>query len=302
MLDFLPAFIRVPLGLFVLATNTVLHCSLLFAFALLKFLLPVHAIRTVLSRILILIAESWIAVNGFSFWLLTKIDWQVEGIQALRYEGWYLVLSNHQSWVDIPVLQKTFNKRIPFLKFFLKQQLIWVPLLGLAWWALDFPFMKRHAKEFLAKHPEFKGKDLETTRIACEKFRHVPVSVMNFVEGTRFSEPKRDQQRSPFVHLLRPKAGGVAFVLNAMGDILQSIVDVTIVYPDGRPTFIDMLSGRLRTVRVFVRELPIPHDLLGGDYENDPAYRERFQHWVSGLWSEKDAMIERLLAGRNALA
>lgn len=302
MLDFLPAFIRVPLGLLVLATNTVLHCSVLFAFALLKLLLPAHALRTGLSRILILIAESWIAVNGFTFWLLTKIDWQVEGINDLRYKGWYLVLSNHQSWVDIPVLQKTFNKRIPFLKFFLKQQLIWVPLLGLAWWALDFPFMKRHTKAFLEKHPEFKGKDLETTRIACEKFRHVPVSVMNFVEGTRFNEPKRDQQQSPFVHLLRPKAGGVAFVLNAMGDILQSIIDVTIVYPDGRPTFIDMLSGRLRTVRVFVRELPIPHDLLGGDYENDPAYRERFQHWVTGLWREKDAMIERLLAGQNALA
>ncbi len=302
MLDFLPAFIRVPLGLLVLATNTVLHCTVLFAFALLKFLLPVHALRTGLSRILILIAESWIAVNGFTFWLLTKIDWQVEGINDLRYKGWYLVLSNHQSWVDIPVLQKTFNKRIPFLKFFLKQQLIWVPLLGLAWWALDFPFMKRHTKAFLEKHPEFKGKDLETTRIACEKFRHVPVSVMNFVEGTRFNETKRDQQQSPFIHLLRPKAGGVAFVLNAMGDILQSIIDVTIVYPDGRPTFIDMLSGRLRTVRVFVRELPIPHDLLGGDYENDPAYRERFQQWVTGLWREKDAMIERLLAGQNALA
>jgi 1-acyl-sn-glycerol-3-phosphate acyltransferase len=302
MLDFLPAFLRVPLGSLIIVTNTALHCLLLFGFALVKFLVPVRAIRTLLSRVLILIAESWIAVNGFTFWLLTRIEWQVEGLEGLRYDGWYLVLSNHQSWVDIPVLQKTFNRRIPFLKFFLKQELIWVPVLGLAWWALDFPFMKRYSKEFLKKHPDMRGKDLETTRAACEKFRHVPVSVMNFVEGTRFNPAKREKQQSPFVHLLRPKAGGVAFVLNAMGDILQSIVDVTIVYPEGRPTFVDTLSGRLHKVRVFIRELPIPRDLLAGDYENDPAYRERFQGWVTQLWGEKDAMIERLLAGKPGLA
>jgi len=302
MFNFLPAFIKVPLGIFILASNTVLHCAPLFALALLKFLVPVHAVRTFLSRVLILIAESWIAVNSFTFKVLTKIEWQVEGIDGLRPKGHYLVISNHQSWVDIPVLQKIFNKRVPFLKFFLKQELIWVPLLGLAWWALEFPFMKRHSKEFLEKHPELKGKDLETTRIACEKFRHVPVSVMNFVEGTRFNEQKRAQQQSPFAHLLKPKAGGVAFVLNAMGDILQSVVDVTIVYPEGRPTFFDMFNGRLRKVRVHVRELAIPKDLLGGDYENDPVYRARFQQWVSDLWNEKNAMITRMLAGQPALA
>jgi 1-acyl-sn-glycerol-3-phosphate acyltransferase len=301
MLHFLPAFLKIPLGLLVLITNTVVHCAPLFALALVKLLVPVHAVRTWLSRILILIAESWISVNGFTFLLLTKIRWQVEGTDNLRYQGHYLVLSNHQSWVDIPVLQKTFNKKLPFLKFFLKQELIWVPLLGLAWWALDFPFMKRHSREFLEKHPELKGKDLETTRRACEHFRHITVSVMNFVEGTRYTDAKRAQQQSPYTHLLKPKAGGVAFVFNAMGDILQSVVDVTIVYPDGRPDFFDMLSGRLRTVRVFVRELAIPEDLLGGDYENDAAYRARFQQWVSSLWSEKDAMMTRMLANQPAL-
>jgi 1-acyl-sn-glycerol-3-phosphate acyltransferase len=301
MLSFLPPFVRVSLGFLIVAINTIVLCTVLFALALVKFLIPVPPIRTTLSRLLILVAESWITANGLAWWLVTSVEWQVEGLESLRHEGWYLVLSNHQSWVDIPVLQKIFNKRIPFLKFFLKKELIWVPFLGLAWWALDFPFMKRHSREFLAKHPELKGKDLETTRAACEKFRHVPVSVMNFVEGSRFNEEKREQQASPFVHLLKPKAGGAAFVLNAMGDVLQSIIDVTIVYPGIRPDMIDLLSGRLKTIRIFVRELPIPHDLLGGDYENDPVYRERFQRWVTELWTEKDAMIERMLAGKDAL-
>lgn len=299
MLDFLPVFVKIALGLSVLVVNTTLHCALLFVLAALKFLVPVYAARTLLSRALILIAESWIGVNGFAFRLFTKIDWQVEGVEKLRYEGHYLVLSNHQSWVDIPVLQKIFNKRLPFLKFFLKKELIWVPLLGLAWWALDFPFMQRHSKELLERHPELKGTDLNTTRRACERFRHVTVSVMNFVEGTRFTEARCAQQKSPYAHLLKPKAGGVAFVLNAMGDILQKVIDVTIVYPGGRPKFLDILSGRLRVVRVFVRELDIPQDLRGGDYENDPAYRTRVQDWITTLWAEKDAMITRILANQS---
>ena len=64
----------------------------------------------------------------------------------LRVDGHYLVLANHQSWVDIPVLQRVFNRRIPLLRFFLKRQLFWVPVLGLAWWALDFPFMRRSTR------------------------------------------------------------------------------------------------------------------------------------------------------------
>jgi 1-acyl-sn-glycerol-3-phosphate acyltransferase len=203
------------------------------------------------------------------------------------------VLCNHQSWVDIPVLQKVLNRRIPFLRFFLKQQLIWVPLMGPAWWALDFPFMKRYSRETLAKHPELQGRDMEATRRACEKFRHMPVSVMNFAEGTRFTPAKHDAQSSPYRHLLRPKAGGLAFVLDAMGDALHAILDVTIVYPQGSPTLMDLIAGRIRDIRVHLRELPID-DTLRGDYEQDAAFRERFQLRINALWSQKDALVGRM--------
>jgi 1-acyl-sn-glycerol-3-phosphate acyltransferase len=231
MLTSLPGFIRIPLAMLLLAINIVLHVLPLFAFTLIKVVLPIRAIRLACSRVLIVIAESWIAVNSALFDIFTRIRWQVEGLDGLRRDGNYLVLCNHQSWVDIPVLQKVFNRRIPFLRFFLKQQLIWVPLLGPAWWALDFPFMKRYSRETLLRHPELQGKDREATRLACEKFRHMPVSVMNFAEGTRFTPAKHDAQSSPYRYLLRPKAGGVAFVLDAMGDALHAILDVTIVYP-----------------------------------------------------------------------
>jgi 1-acyl-sn-glycerol-3-phosphate acyltransferase len=294
MLVFLPVFVRLPLAFLLFALNTIGHSAVLFVVALFKALLPLAPWRRACSRVLIALAESWIGINDFLLHLLTPTVLHIEGREGLRREGWYLVLSNHQSWVDIPVLQSTFNRRIPFLKFFLKRQLIWVPVLGLAWWALDFPFMQRYTKEQLERHPEWRGTDKLATRRACEKFRDLPVSVMNFVEGTRFTTDKHARQQSAYADLLRPKAGGVAFVLEAMGDILQSVVDVTIVYPGGRPTVIDLLAGRVGEVRLHVRELPIPSDLIGGDYEHDTAYRERFQAWLNALWAAKQARIDAM--------
>jgi len=293
MLTSLPGFIRIPLAMLLLAINIVLHVLPLFAFTLVKVVLPIRAIRLGCSRVLIVIAESWIAVNSALFDVFTRTRWRVDGLDGLRRDGNYLVLCNHQSWVDIPVLQKIFNRRIPFLRFFLKQQLIWVPLLGPAWWALDFPFMKRYSKETLAKHPELQGKDMQATRRACEKFRHMPVSVMNFAEGTRFTPAKHDAQSSPYRYLLRPRAGGLAFVLDAMGDALHAMLDVTIVYPNGPCTMMDLIAGRVRDIRVHMRELPIT-DQLRGDYEQDADFRERFQTQVNALWGEKDALIGRL--------
>ncbi len=198
------------------------------------------------------------------------------------------------------MLQHLFIRRIPLLKLFLKQQLIWVPIMGLAWWALEFPFMRRHSEEFLKKHPEMRGKDQATTRKACEKFALIPTSVMNFLEGTRFTRAKHARQQSPYKHLLKPKAGGIALALNAMGDKFQAILDVTIVYPDGTPTFTQFLSGKLRRVIVRVRTLPVPQDLAQGDYAGDAAVREAYQQWVHQLWLDKDAQIEVLKTNASA--
>ena len=213
-------------------------------------------------------------------------------METLSLKDWYLVVANHQSWVDILVLQKIFNRKIPFLKFFLKKELIYVPVIGICWWALDFPFMKRYSAAFLAKHPELKGKDVETTRKACEKFRYKPVSVMNFLEGTRFTPEKHEKQQAPYAHLLKPKAGGISFVLNAMGEHLHKLLDVTIYYPKGSPSFWDYISGKVQDIRVRVRVLPIEPGWIG-DYE-DPQYRQQFQQWVNQLWLDKDQQLATL--------
>jgi 1-acyl-sn-glycerol-3-phosphate acyltransferase len=287
----LPALLRTPLVVLLIILSTIVHTTVLFAIALVKGLVPVARFRAACGRVLVRIAESWIAFNSGLVDVFTPTRVDATGLDGLRADGHYLVLANHRSWVDIVVLQKVLNRRVPFLRFFLKRQLVWVPFLGLAWWALDFPFMQRASRKALARRPELAGKDMAATRKACEKFLGMPVSVMNFVEGTRLTPGKHARQAPPYAHLLRPKAGGVALVLEAMGQALHSVLDVTIAYPQGTPTLGDLVSGRIPRVLVDVRARPIPAELRGLDYEGDPAARVAYQRWLNALWADKDALL-----------
>jgi 1-acyl-sn-glycerol-3-phosphate acyltransferase len=282
------------------ALNTGVHVPILLLFALFKLVLRFRSAQVGLTRVLIAIAASWVAVNSALMRTLTPTRFLFEGIDGLKPEGWYLVIANHQSWVDIPVLQMAMNRRIPMLKFFLKQQLMWVPVMGLAWWALDFPFMRRHTREQIERNPSLRDKDIESTKRACAKFRYTPVSVMNFVEGSRFTPAKHARQNSPYTHLLAPKAGGVGFVLQAMGDSLQALIDVSLLYPAGRPSLFDLLAGHIPEVRLRATLRELPADMLGHDYLEDGEFRARFQLWLNALWAEKDAEIGRMLAATRA--
>lgn len=228
--------------------------------------------------------------------LTQKTEYKISGLKGLEYNEWYTVISNHQSWADIFVLQKVFNHRIPFLKFFLKKDLIWVPFIGICWWALDFPFMRRYSKAFLQKYPQYKGKDLEITKKSCLKFKFTPVSVMNFLEGTRFQPSKHKSQNSPYKFLLKPKSGGMAYALNVMGDKIKSMVDVTIYYqdlPGNEISFWNFMSGKIKKIYIHTQIREIPEELKQGDYENDPVFRAKFQNWINQIWLEKDQLLEK---------
>jgi len=292
MFSFLPAHLRGALSLVFYTVNTVFWTILLFITAFFKLIMPFW--KKHYNLLLTFIADKWILFNTFNQKLMNNIKWDVTGLEGLKQDGWYLVLANHQSWTDILVLQRIFHRKIPFLKFFLKKELIWVPFLGIAWWALDFPFMKRYSKAFLDKYPHLKGKDIEITRKACEKFKTLPVSVMNFVEGTRFTAEKHKRQKSPYYNLLNPKAGGVAFVLSAMGEQLHHIVNVTIVYPDGTKSFWDFICGKIGKIKVRVETLPVSREIIG-DYVNNSEFRENFQKWINSVWQQKDLRIDSML-------
>jgi len=299
MQSYIPGPLKGALSFTGFVVNTIFWVIPIFLIAFLKLLLPLKIWRKICDLVLNWLASNWIAVNNLNLRLVSGTRWDVRGIEGLKMDAWYLVVANHQSWVDILVLQKIFHRKIPFLKFFLKKELIWVPVMGLAWWALDFPFMKRYSTAFLKRNPHLRGKDIEITKKACRKFETIPVSIMNFIEGTRLTRAKHDRQGSPYQNLLRPKSGGIAFVLAAMGNQISGIVDVTIVYPQGAGSFWDLICGRIPDIRVQVKLIPIT-DEIKGDYFNDRAFKRNFQKWINAHWSEKNQQIDLLLNKASA--
>ena len=299
MISFLPGFIKAPIAALLFALNTGIACLLIYPFALIKLLLPFKTVRDFCTAAMIHIGEVWISGNDGNIAFTQNVNWQIEGVEALDRKKSYLVVSNHQSWMDIVILQHVFNRKIPFIRFFLKYELIFVPLLGWAWWALDFPFMKRHTKAFLEKHPEKRNEDYESTQKACAVFKGQDVTVLNFLEGTRFTQSKHDSLNSPYENLLLPKAGGLAFVLNAMGEQFDSLLDVTIYYPGKPVTLWEAFEGKLPAVIVKVKRFVIPVELLKGDYLDDAEYRTAIQTWVQNLWKQKDLTLKQIASQQS---
>lgn len=229
------------------------------------------------------VAEKWIVTNNRIFDAMLPTVWDSDEVANVDPSGRYLIFSNHISWTDIFVLQRTFQGRVSFPRFFIKSQLAWFPIMGQVAWVLDFPFMRRYSPEYLAAHPEKRGKDLETTRRVCRRYRHVPVAVLNFLEGTRFTEEKRIEQDSPYKHLLRPRIGGAAFVLASLGELLDGVFDVTIAYPGHITTIWDFVCGRIDRIAVrtrFSKVFPNGED------------REKVQQWIEQTWGEKDELLD----------
>lgn len=298
MLSFLPGHLKAFINALVGGLNLLFWATLITFVGVLKALMPTQGMRLAMTRLSNLMMSYWVECNRLLLATTTGTRWQVDGLDQaeLDQKGWYLVLANHLSWTDIVVVTIVLRNQVPMLKFFLKQQLFYVPMMGLACWALDMPFMRRYTKSQIAKNSKLKGKDIETTQRSCAKFKHLPTSVINFVEGSRLTLEKHQRQGSPFRYLMKPKAGGIAFALNALGEQFDQILDVTIVYPHAEGNiFAALLSDKLDTVHVHVRTLAtseVPH----GSYDQDKAYRVEFQAWLNALWQEKDDRIHAMLA------
>lgn len=300
MLRFLPGPVVGSIAFLLIVVNTLFWCMPLYVVAFARWLSP-NRLKRALTQTMSTIANGWIGCNNLTLDLTQALTIEVTGLDGLDRKSWYLVTCNHQSWTDILILQRIFVRHIPMLKFFIKQELIWVPVLGIAWWALDFPFMKRYSARQRNTRPGLKSRDLDTTSAACELFKICPVSVLNFLEGTRVTPEKQHAQNSPFKHLLKPKSGGAALVLTSMEEQIDTLLDVTIVYPGGVKGFWEFLCGGVDRVIVEVEKIAIPQQLHSGSYAEDPVFKRRVQDWISEIWVRKDHRIDRILSAERVV-
>jgi 1-acyl-sn-glycerol-3-phosphate acyltransferase len=294
MFSVFPSFIVFPVHLTLQMISLAFWALSITFLGVLKFILPFSFITKPLNIILnfMMCAFGFCSVALIKCMNKVELDYVVEG--ELSKREWYLIVANHLSWLDIILLTDFAAGKIPAPKFFLKKELIWLPFVGLGAWALDMPFMQRYSKAFLQKNPHLEGKDITTTKKSCEKFRQLPTTVINFVEGNRCTPEKQKIKQSPFENLLPPRAGGIAFTLATMGELFTSVLDVTVIYPDtqGSP-MIAMLSGRLKKVVLRVNVHPVTDEIMG-DYFNDEEFKQCFQNWLNSVWQNKDKLITRL--------
>ena len=278
------------LSFLLLVINTLFWCSFLLTIAVFKLLLPIESWKRLCTKWIIAIGECWIFCNGLWIKLLHKPEWTVSGFDSLNQSEWYLTMANHQSWADIFVLQGITNRKIPMLKFFMKDVLIWVPVIGLAWWALDMPFLKRYTQEQVKKNPSLRGKDVIEMKKSFGRFARYPVSIFSFAEGTRFTEAKHASQNSPYKKLLRPKSGGIGLTLSTM-PYIKKVLDFTIKYDSNDRTFWDFLCGRMSKVKIQVKIIDVPESLVQKNYAEDEKFREELKEWLYCIWEEKNRFL-----------
>ncbi|MCX7120424.1 MAG: acyltransferase [Gammaproteobacteria bacterium] len=275
--------------------NTIVLATIIVSTTLFLFLLPFRSWRHVIQKNFLQRMPTWFAyINSWIMAISTHGLWDISGSGELDINKWYVMISNHRSWLDILVLGTVFKNKTPPLKFFMKKELLWqLPFAGIACYVLGFPFMSRHSHAEIKKNPSLKGKDIETTQKACARLRFFPSTLINFLEGTRFSMKKRERQQSPYENLLKPRAGGAAVVMHELQDILSGVVNVVIVYPNKTPSVWDFLCGRFERIKVRYELLPITPDLIG-DYYNDRTFRAHIQQWLNGVWERNDSLINTL--------
>ena len=267
-----------------IALNTVAHCVPLYAMALVRSVVR-GPLKTGLNKRMDGIIDTWVAGNRSLCRSLGLFRVELSGtpLAELKRDQWYLVVCNHQTWADIIVLQNTLRHAVPPLKFFTKQQLLWLPFLGYAMKLLGFPYVKRPTRAQIEANPELKKHDREATTRACEAFQERPVAILNFLEGTRFTLEKQAAQEAPYQHLLRPKVGGAGFVIQALEGKLDKLVDITLSYPGPTPSFFEFLSGACPVVHMHVRVLPLPAPAAC-----EAQFREALGQQFHDLWQVKD--------------
>ncbi|MEY8702749.1 acyltransferase [Francisella philomiragia] len=261
-----------------------------FIFSLVKLLIPIKSIRYFCTSAVQYSVSLWVSfvILIAKFFSPTKIE--VEQNKELDKNGSYLIICNHKSWLDTFVLMMIFHKKIAFPKFFMKFQVFFIPVLGLIAWALEFPAMKRYKKEYLKKHPEKKGEDLKKTVEYCKKLSSRPTTIVNFVEGTRYTSQKA--LKSAYKNLLNPKAGGIAVILKSLSDRMVGVLNTTIVYDNPKQTLWDYMIRKTKKIKVKVDLIPIS-EVPMGDYFTNEADKEYFQVWLNKLWQTNDEYISK---------
>lgn len=207
-----------------------------------------------------------------SFWMqqVVGIKLSVDG-EANTHPA-PVVICNHQSWFDIPLIQDVISKDGPMIKFLIKQELAWVPIIGWICLVLDFPRLNR-SKQIGDRKADFSIIEKTT------KSHGKQGALLIFPEGTRYTANKHLSQASPYQHLLKPKAGGMK-IIKKNTDPATPLIDITINYGEKQPHIWRCLHGNPRHIHINIEHFTL-------------AQLDNVEEWLNQRWQEKDTILNQ---------
>ena len=262
--------------------------------AVIKLIVPLQPIKQAVYRLMIGFYFVAVKIDLVLFQWILNIRFEVDSLDDLQADKNYLIVSNHRSWADILVYQTILIDQTPIIKFIVKKELIFLPLVGLICWAYEYPLVHRNS----IKDGSTRNNNLKTDqKILKDKLLDIgrnPTAIINFAEGSRYSQERGDRYSSPHANLLKSRTGGLFFILKTFGQQFDYLLDFTILYDCTEPIFFKFLSGKCRRVKVRVNKFPMS-DLLQSlsDSSNTLSF-EKVDEWLKILWSGKDKIIDRM--------
>ena len=199
-----------------------------------------------------------------------------------------VVVINHQNMPDITFLMDyaRSKERLGDMKWMVKDPIKYVPGVGWGMLFLDCVFVKRDW-----------AKDRASVLATFARLRDndVPVWLLSFSEGTRFTQAKSDRSREYARehglheprHTLVPRTKGFVATVVGLRDHVDAVYDLTLGYEEGVPTLWQYIKGFSNRAHLHVRRHPI-HTL--------PEDEEGLSDWLTDRFREKDDLLEQYYA------
>ncbi|MDB9813890.1 acetyltransferase [Gammaproteobacteria bacterium] len=256
-------------------------------------LVPNKKLKKLLGHISNRIGSKIVELITASLQILHGLKWEFNIAEHLNTQTWYIAMSNHQSWADIFILLAAGHKKMPLLKFFMKKELQWIPIIYLVHKTIDMPFLNRHSQKQIQANPELKKLDYENAEIAAKRFSRNPSTAFSFAEGTRFTDEKHLAQASPYKNFLIPKIGALAIALKGMPQV-NELIDFTVIYSSKKRSAWDFLCGEMSQAKVYAKAYEIPSTLKGKNFDQEEEYRQEFKNFINKIWKEKQERYTEL--------
>lgn len=229
----------------------------------------------------------WSCRSIWGFWVILAevqngIEIQVTG-DAVPLRENALLLPNHQSMADVMTLLCYSWRcgRVGDVRWFVKDIVKYFPGFGWGMWLGDCVFVKRNWAEDKA------GVERQFRKYQRQQ---LPVFMVSFLEGTRYTEDKGGKARafaaerglySP-QHTLIPRTKGFVATVQGLRSSLDAIYDITIGYPREVPTLVNCFEAKVPRVAIHVRRFAI---------DSLPESEDELRTWAIERFEEKDALM-----------